>query len=277
MQFQTLRNVKVPVIGQGTWEMGGGMNSNHSQDDREIQALKLGVDLDMTLIDTAEMYGAGHAEEIVAKAIKGIRNKIFLATKVSPHNFSYDNVLKAAERSLERLQVDQIDLYQLHWPSRIPIKETMRAMAELLDVGKIKYIGISNFSVEEEEEAQDALAMYSKARIVSNQVEYSLLVRNIEEDLLQHCQKKGVTIIAYEPFDKGALFRIHGKRMKILEEVAAKYKKSIAQIALNWLLSREGVITIPKASNPNHVRENAAASDFKLSKEDVKILDESFE
>jgi len=263
MEFKELGRTgeKIPVLGIGTWKMG--LNPK-----QEIGALRFGISHGIRFIDTAEIYGTEH---IVAEAIKDEKD-VFIATKVSPHHFSYENVIKACDNSLKILGVKQIDLYQLHWPNPIiPIKETMRAMEKLVDDGKIRYIGISNFSVEQTKEAQDAL---KKHEIVSNQVEYSLLVRDIEKDLLPFCEKEKITIIAYSPFARGHLFH-HRKAVEALQVIADKYKKSVASVALKFLISREPVVAIPKASDKRHVEEIAEAVGWKLKKEDLKELDNS--
>lgn len=171
-------NEKIPAIGLGTYGIGGYMHSDYSKDKEAIELIRYAIEIGLNFIDTAEMYGSGHTEELIGEAIMGLREKVFIATKVSPSHFSYEEVIKACERSLKRLKTTYIDLYQLHWPNpSIPIKETMKAMEYLVDKGKIRYIGISNFSVEETKEAMEALSKYE---IVSNQVEYSILERSIE-------------------------------------------------------------------------------------------------
>ncbi len=178
----------------GTWRMGGGMGPDSSKDQTDVEALKLGLDLGMTFIDTAEMYGSGHSEEIVSRALKSWSMPVFVASKVSPSHFAHDDVLRSARRSLERLAVKQMDLYQLHWPNpSIPITETMRAMEKLVNDGLVRHIGVSNFSVEQMKGAQAAL---SKAEIASNQVEYSLLDRSVEQGILPYCKEQGLTLIA---------------------------------------------------------------------------------
>src|SRR5438094_8535508 len=185
----------------GTWEIGCGMMNKASRDEEAVEALNLGLELGMTLVDTAEMYGAGHSEEVVSRALDGRREKVLVASKVSPSHFAYDDVLRSAQKSLERLKIKEMDLYQLHWPNpRVPIEETMRAMEKLVRDGVTRHIGVSNFSVAHMEEAQAAL---SREQIVSNQVEYSLVDRSIEPDVLPYCQRKGLTVIAYSPLRKG--------------------------------------------------------------------------
>ena len=261
----------IPEIGMGTWGMGGGMHADSSRDSEAIEALKLGLGLGMTHVDTAEMYGAGHSEEVVAKALVDWRKPVFVASKVSPSHFAYDDLLRSARKSLERLRLKQIDLYQLHWPnSRVPIAETMRAMEKLVREGLVRYIGVSNFSVEQIREAQAAL---SKERIVSNQVEYSIVDRAVEEDILPYCQREKLTLIAYSPLGQGSIARGRGGVFRVVDEIAARLGKSRSQIALTWLLQHESVVVIPKASDKHHVRENAGASGSTLSDDDFQEID----
>ncbi|HEX4919686.1 MAG TPA: aldo/keto reductase [Candidatus Bathyarchaeia archaeon] len=264
----------IPVVGMGTWEMGGRMSGDSSNDAAAVEALRLGLKLGMSLIDTAEMYGAGHSEEIVSKVLKDSRDSVFLASKVSPSHFEHDQVLRSAEHSLQRLGVERMDLYQLHWPSpKIPIGETMRAMEKLVRDGKIRHIGVSNFSVAQIREAQESL---SRESIVSNQVEYSLVDRWIEPGVLPFCQREGITVIAYSPLGKGRIPGGRGASFKQLDEIARKHSKSRSQVALNWLLSREGVVVIPKAIDKAHVRENAYAAGWKLNLEEIHQLERAF-
>jgi diketogulonate reductase-like aldo/keto reductase len=263
---------KIPALGLGTWGIGGFSYPDYSNDELAIEIIRFAVEIGMNFIDTAEMYGAGHSEELIGEAIKGIREKVFIATKVLPTNFRYEDVIKACERSLRRLKTSYIDLYQLHWPNpSIPIKETMRAMERLANEGKIRYIGISNFSVEETIEAMKALSKYE---IVSNQVEYSLLVRDIEKDLLDFCRKNKITVIAYSPLARGELLK--GKYYEFLSKIGKKYNKTAAQVALNWLIIKENVVAIPKAFSKAKIVENMGAYGWKLSDEDLKAIDEFF-
>jgi diketogulonate reductase-like aldo/keto reductase len=250
------------------------MGPDSSQDEAGIEALRLGLDLEMKFIDTAEMYGAGHSEEVVARALEGRRDRVFVASKVSPRHFAYDNVLAAAKKSLKRLRLRQMDLYQLHWPSSsIPISETMRAMEKLVGDGLIHHIGVSNFSVEQMKEAQHSL---SHERIVSNQVEFSLIDRNVEARILPYCQKEGLTLIAYSPLGQGKIPRGRGSSFKVLDEIAGKIGKSRNQVALNWVLQHDSVVAIPKASDTGHVRENAEVAEWKLDGEDYQRLAKAF-
>ena len=276
MQFRPLGRTResIPIVGLGTWGIGGEMSPDPSRDDASIQALKLGLDLEMKFIDTAEMYAAGHSEEVVARALEGRRDEVFVASKVSPRHFAYDDVLAAAKRSLKRLGLKQMDLYQLHWPSsKIPISETMRAMEKLVSDGLTRYIGVSNFSVEQTKEAQQSL---SHEKIVSNQVEFSLIDRSAEARILPYCQKEGLTLIAYSPLGQGKIPRGKGSSFKILDEIAEKSGKTRNQVALSWVLQHESVVAIPKAADTGHVEENAEVADWKLDKEDYQKLAKAF-
>ncbi|MEM7825042.1 MAG: aldo/keto reductase, partial [Candidatus Aenigmatarchaeota archaeon] len=260
------KGVKIPVIGLGTWKMGGDILPDKSKDKECIAALKRGIELGMAHIDTAEIYSSGHAEELVAEAIKDFdREKLFITSKVWQTNLRYNDVIKAAKGSLKRLKIDQMDLYLVHWPNPdIPLKETMRAMEYLLEQDLTRFIGVSNFSVEEMKEAQS----YTKAKIVTNQVEYSLVHREPEENgVLQFCQKNKIILTAYSPIKY-----VVGKKIPLLDELSKKYGKTHVQIALNWLISKPQVITIPKAANIKHVEENAGAVGWKLEKSDIEKL-----
>lgn len=251
---------KLSALGLGTWMLG-------AQREREIEALRTGFDNGINLVDTAEMYGTEH---IVAQALKD-REDIFVATKVSPTHFHYDELIASCEASLRTLGVKSIDLYQLHWPNRnVPIEETMRAMEKLVEQGKIRYIGVSNFSVDELEKAQHAL---KRNEIVSNQVEYSLLVRDVEEELAAYCKKERISIIAYSPLAHGLLLnKKYTDLVNFLSEVGRRYGKTPVQVALNWLMSKENVIPIPKASSKEHVNEIVGACGWALHKHDVESI-----
>jgi diketogulonate reductase-like aldo/keto reductase len=252
--------VRLPEIGLGTWQYRG-----------SLEPLRLGVRLGATLIDTAEAY---YTEGYVADAVKGNREQVFIATKVSGDHLRHDQLLKAAEGSLKKLGTDYIDLYQVHWPDpSVPIQETMRAMEELVDMGKVRYIGVSNFSVEDLQEAQAAMTRH---RIVSNQVPYSLLHREIEESVLPYCAENDVTVIAYSPLELGALTarpaRGHRPVTDALHQVAEETGKSMSQVALNWCICQPNVVAIPRSSRAEHVEENCGASGWRLSAEQVETL-----
>ena len=269
MEYRTLgkTNEKVPVIGMGTWAMGN--RSSGSERSGEIEALRHGLDLGMSLIDTAEMYGYGKSERLVAEVIRDRRDDVFVATKVSPDHFHHDDILRSCEASLQNLSVKTVDLYQLHWPNpRIPITETMRALEQLVSQGKIRYIGVSNFSIEQTMEAQEAL---SKNEVVSNQVRYSLTSRSIEHSLLPYCEREKITVIAYSPLDTGRL-----PQSRIPKDMLGKYGMTAAQIMLSWVVHRERVVAIPKAAQVKHLDENAEASNVRLSAEDYARLSEIF-
>ncbi|MEM4882992.1 MAG: aldo/keto reductase [Nitrososphaerota archaeon] len=255
---------KIAAIGLGTWGIGGGMSPDYSADKQAIEAIQYAIELGMNHIDTAEIYGGGHSEELVGEAIKKFRrDEVFIASKVWHTNLKYDDVLRACERSLKRLQTSHIDLYYIHWPNPlIPLSETMRALERLHDEGRIRYIGVSNFSASLIEEARSYL---SHADIVANQVEYSLYERSIERDLIPYCYEKGITVVAYSPLGQGKLYRElsssrPSKRVRVLREVAERYSKTPIQVALNWVIWREHVITIPKSIRKEHLEENAGAA-----------------
>lgn len=262
MNLRELGNTgeQVPEIGLGTWQYHGG-----------VAPLERGIELGATLIDTAEIYGS---EDTVGEAIRGKRDRVFLATKVSGAHLKYAEVLKAADASLKRLGVDVIDLYQIHWPSErgVPIAETMRALEELVDAGKVRYLGVSNFSVQELENAQRSLTRH---RIVSNQIEYSLMYRSYEKDFPFYEREK-ITVIAYSPFARGDLFSPRGRGKDVLRAVAKESGKTIAQVALAWCLSRPPVIVIPKTDRVERVDEIVAASGWTLTADQVKKLDDAF-
>jgi diketogulonate reductase-like aldo/keto reductase len=248
--------VNLPAIGLGTWQYNGG-----------IQPLRTGIALGARFIDTAESYGS---EEVVGEAIRKIRKDVFLATKVSPRHFRYSGVIDAADRSLSRLQTDYIDLYQLHWPNyTVPIEETMGAMERLVESGKIRFVGVSNFTLADLKAARKVL----KSSIVSNQVRYNLIDRTIERDLLPYCQEHNITIIAHSPLATGLSNLRARDPENILGQLAGRRSKTIAQIAIDWCLAKPGLVTIPKASSPERVRENCEAFEAPLPDEDLRLLD----
>lgn len=257
---------KMPVIGMGTWEMGDVQNEGRVL---EIQALRRGIDLGMTMIDTAEMYGNGNAEKLVGQAIAGMRDEVFIVTKVSPQHFGYDDVLRSCEASIRRLGVEHIDLYLLHWPShQVPIEETMKAMEELVSRGKIRYVGVSNFSVPQTLKAREALP---RSEVVCNEARYSLTHRAIESELLPFCEREKLTVIAYSPLDTGKI-----PAGKIPRALLDKYGMTPAQLMLNWATYRDAVVAIPKASNIDHVEKNAAAVSTRISGDDYRALSRIF-
>lgn len=263
-------DIRVPSLGMGTWGMGGYLSTDYTYDREAIRALRRGIELGIYLIDTAEMYGAGHTEEIVGKAIKPfLREQVFIVSKVLPENLHYTDVIGAAQRSLKRLQTDYIDLYLIHSPNpQIPLRETIEAMEDLVERGLVRFIGVSNFDAREMEKAMSCL---SKNEIVANQVEYSLLKRSIECDLLPYCAKQRITVMAYTPLAEGRL-----AKSKFLREIGKKYVKTAAQVALNWLITKEDVIAIPKAIIMDHLEENAGAMGWRLSEEDIERISSYF-
>lgn len=256
--------VMISEIGLGTWRYRG-----------DAETLRTGIELGATLIDTAEGY---YTEDVVGQAVKGIRDEVFIATKVSGRHLGYDDVLQSAEESLYKLGTDYIDLYQIHWPNAsYPIRQTMKAMEELVDRGLVRFIGVSNFDIDEMEEAQSYLNNY---QIVSNQVRYNLNDRSIEKNLMPYCQEKGMTIMAYTPLDDGNLTNtgniIKGDRMKTLEAISTEVGKTRGQVALNWCTSRENVVAIPKSNSLKRTVENCGASGWRLSADQIEKLDDSF-
>jgi len=262
MRTVTLKGgVKVPVFGLGTWRMGERTSARAA----EVAALKLGLELGVRLIDTAEMYGEGVAEEIVGEAMGGLRDSIYLVSKVYPHNASRKGTLAACERSLKRLKTDRLDLYLLHWRGSHPLAQTVEGFEALRRAGKIVSWGVSNFDVDD----LDALAgVPDGGNCASNQVLYHLGSRGVEWGLLAKCQAARIMVMAYSPLGQGALLR-----KPALGKIAAKHACEPAAVALAWVLRQKGVITIPKATQPAHVRANIKALDVKLDQDDLAALD----
>ncbi|MCW2236864.1 aldo/keto reductase [Azospirillum canadense] len=254
----------IPVLGQGTWYMG----EDGREHTREVDALKLGLDLGMTLIDTAEMYADGGAEEVVADAIAGRRDEVFLVSKVLPQNASRRGTIAACERSLKRLRTDRIELYLLHWRGSPDFAETVEAFEALMRDGKIGQWGVSNLDLADMQELAD---VPGGAGVQTNQLLYNLTRRGIEHDLKPWLRQRGIPIMAYSPIEQGRMLR-HAE----LRRVAERHGVTPAQVALAWLLRQDGVIPIPKASSPQHVRENRAALDLTLTAEDLADLDRAF-
>jgi diketogulonate reductase-like aldo/keto reductase len=254
----------VPVLGQGTWLMGEGRRPRAE----EVAALRLGLDLGLTLIDTAEMYASGRAEQVVGAAIAGRRDEVFLVSKVLPHNATRTGTVAACERSLRRLGTDRLDLYLLHWPGAVPLAETLEGFAALQQAGKIRHWGVSNFDVGE---LAAFAALPGEAAAATNQVLYNLTRRGIEWDLLPHCQAQGMPVMAYSPIEQG---RLLGE--PALARVARRLGATPAQVALAWVLRQDGVIAIPKAATPRHVEDNRAALDLRLGPDDLAELDAAF-
>ena len=237
-----------------------------------VEALRLGIELDMTLIDTAEMYGNGRAEEMVAKAISGRRDEVFLVSKVLPSHASYDGTRRSCERSLKRLRTAQLDLYLLHWESEYPIEETMRALESLVAEKLTRYIGVSNFDVEPLKAAQNTLR---HERLSCNQVLYHLKDRGIERQLLPYCRQQQIAVMGYSPFGHDDFPSARSKGGKVLEEIARARGYTPRQVALNFLL-RSGVFIIPKSGSPEHVRENRGSVGWELKPEEAAAIDLAF-
>jgi diketogulonate reductase-like aldo/keto reductase len=255
---------EIPVLGQGTW----GMGEDPVARAEELRALRLGLDLGMTLIDTAEMYGDGAAEELVAEAIAGRRDEVFLVTKVLPSNASRHGTIEACEDSLKRLQTDRIDLYLLHWRGRLPLDTTIEAFEELVDAGKIGSWGVSNFDVVD---LAEVVTLAGGADVQTDQVLYNLAHRGIEFDLLPWCRDGEIPVMAYSPIHRGRLVE-----NDVVVEIAEKHNATPGQVSLAWVLRQDDVCAIPKASIQEHVRENRGALDLQLDHEDLKLLDEVF-
>jgi diketogulonate reductase-like aldo/keto reductase len=258
---------KVPVVGQGTW--------NLEEDDHTsaVAALRRGLDLGMTHVDTAEMYGGGAAERLVAEAIRGRRDEVFLVSKVLPENASRRGTVAACEASLDRLHTDHLDVYLLHWPSRHPIAETIAAFEELREAGKIGAWGVSNFDVAD---LEGALAVAGPDRITCNQVLYHLGERRIEHRVVPWCESHGVSIVAYSPFGHGDFPRPRSAGGRALAEIAERHGATPRQVALRFLLRRPGTFVIPKSGDVAHTEENAGAGELVLEASDEMRLNNLF-
>ena len=255
---------RVPALGQGTWHMG----EARRRVAEEAAAVRLGIELGMTLIDTAEMYGNGGAEEMVAQAAEGLRDQLFIVSKVYPHNASRAGVVAACERSLARLRTDRIDLYLLHWRGSIPLAETLAGFEQLRRDSKIRHYGVSNF---DRADMAEWVALKGGDTIAADQVLYNLSRRGPEWDLVPWCRERGIAIMAYTPLGQGSLLRD-----RTLTEIASRRNATPAQVALAWLLRQQGMIVIPKAARLEHVRDNRGALDVVLTAEDLSALDRAF-
>ena len=261
----TLQNgERVPAFGQGTWHMGEDRRGGAE----EAAALKLGIELGMTLIDTAEMYGSGRAEEIVGEAAAGQRDKLFIVSKVLPYNASRNGVIDACERSLKRLKTDRLDLYLLHWRGSVPLAETLEAFMRLQRDGKIRHHGVSNFDLDD---MQEWVALAGGETVAANQILYNLQRRGPEWKLIPWCRERRIAIMAYTPLGQGRMLQ-----HKALGEIASRHEATPAQVALAWLLRQDGMIVIPKASRQEHVRDNLGALDLRLTPDDIAALDRAF-
>lgn len=254
----------IPVLGQGTWFMG----ERRAAAAEEVAALRRGLDLGMNLIDTAEMYANGGAEEVTGQAIAGRRDDVFLVSKVVPSNASREGTVAACERSLARLNTDRIDLYLLHWPGRHPLSETLAGFERLKADGKIRHWGVSNFDVDEMEDLREVAGGKACA---ANQILYNLTRRGPEFDLLPWCRDHRVPVMAYSPIEQGRL-----PQQGALAEVARRHDATPFQVALAWVLREPGVVAIPKASRIEHVEANRHALDLRLSDDDLEALDTEF-
>lgn len=268
MLYKTLQNGdKIPVIGQGTWGMGGGLKPDYSQDKVALEAIRSAIELGYTHIDTAEMYGGGHAEELVGKVVRSFkREDLFITSKVWEITFDYKLTIEALEGSLKRLGTDYLDLYLIHRPNKgIPLDATLRALNDLVDQGKVKHLGVSNFNLEQLKQAQ-ALA---DTPLATNQVPYHLHRRAyVVNGVLAYCQENNILLTAYSPIGRGNL--IDDPTVK---QIAENYQASPAQIALYWLIRQPNVIALPMSTNKDHLRENLGALQLELPEEDVEKLD----
>lgn len=253
---------EVCSLGQGTWYMGDNPNCRNE----EIRTLQEGIDLGMTVIDTAEMYGNGRSERLVGEAIEGRRNKVFLISKVLPSNADYEGTISACEHSLKRLKTDVIDLYLLHWRGRYPLQLTIEAMEELQKAGKIRSWGVSNFDVDDMEELE-----HIAEGCAANEVLYNLYRRGTEYDLQPWCLKRNIPVIAYSPIEQGRLLDD-----PTLKKIALKHESTPAQIALAWVISHPNILAIPKAGTVKHVKENHGALKVNLDEEDRRLLNEAW-
>ena len=256
---------EIPVMGLGTWTLGGRMQPDYSQDTRGLAALRAALEIGYTHIDTAEMYASGHSEELVGQAIREVdRSQLFITTKVHPSNLSYRRTLQSIDDSLNRLSIDVIDLYLIHWRDSKPLDEAFRALNEAVRAGKIRYLGVSNFNLEELRASQQL----SETPIVTNQVPYSVASREyVNNGVIPYCQEQGIVVTAYSPVEVGKL-----NVQRDLEQIAAAHKATPYQIALAWLVQQPWVITIPMSHNPKHLQENWDAAAISLSSAEMERL-----
>jgi diketogulonate reductase-like aldo/keto reductase len=262
-------NDKVPVIGQGTWMIEG----SHESERLAIEGLRAGLDSGLTHIDTAEMYGNGRVEEMVAEAITGRRDEVFLVSKVLPTNASYEGTIRACERSLKRLNTNWLDLYLLHWPGSYPIRETMRAMEKLVSEGMVRFVGVSNFDVEDLMAAERALR---NERMACDQVLYHLGYRGIEHRLLQYCTEQKIAVVGYAPFGHGNFPSPESPRGELLVEIGKRHRRTPRQVTLNFLIRHPNIFTIPKTSRTERARENSGGVGWELTEDEVAAIDRAF-
>jgi diketogulonate reductase-like aldo/keto reductase len=261
---------ELPILGIGTFGIGGDEDSvDNSNDEKNIQAIKDAIDMGYTHIDTAEVYGDGHTEELVGKAIGGYdRKKLFITTKVFKTNLGYEDVIRSAKNSLKRMNIEYIDLYLIHsYNKDIPIEETARAMNELIEEGLIKNVGVCNFNAEQLKEFQK----YLKSKIAVNQLKFNLWAKTKPDlEAYDYCQKNDILIVVYKLFGRG---KINIERIALISDIAKKYHKTEPQIMINWVISKKNVVVIFKSTNKKHLKENLEALKFQLSKEDIQNLD----
>ena len=263
-QFNLPSGNAIPAFGLGTWRMGEHSDSFQA----EVGVIRGALDLGIRLIDTAEMYGEGGAEEVIGEAIRGLRDELFLVSKFYPHNASRNGVIEACERSLQRMNCDYIDLYLLHWPGSIPLEQTFDALQTLQDSGKIRDFGVSNFDLHD----LQAIPQTDQGRLGCNQVFYNLAHREVEWQVADWCRQRGIPLMAYSPLDQGGALL----QSSLLAEVAERHQTTAAQIALAWLLHQPETVVIPKSSQLNRIEQNLAALDIKLSDVDLQDLDSAF-
>ena len=300
MEFKELgkSGIKISAVGFGTWQWGSrewGWGRNYGK--KEVfESFQRALEVDINFIDTAEIYGRGKSEQLIGEAIKGHRDEVVIATKVCPFNLTSGRLFRSADRSAQRLGVDVIDLYQIHWPNPLlPIRNTMRTMKKLIRLGKVRSVGVSNFNLTKTKAAQKSL---SPVDLASNQVKYNLLDRQIETDLLPYAQSSHVTIIAYSPLAHSLLTRRYSPKSKptslvqtvnprfsshnlarmnsmhqVLATIANAHCKTSSQVALNWLISKPNVVAIPGSKRPEHVADSAGAVDWRLTESEVEKLE----
>lgn len=266
METKKAGDFEIPVLGIGTFGIGGEHEADYSKDKEAVKIIREAIKLGYNHIDTAESYGNRHSEEIIGKAIKEFdRKKLFITTKVSKEHLKYDDLINSCKNSLKRLNTDYIDLYLIHEPNpEIPLKETMKAMDYLVENNFIRHIGVSNFNIEQLKEAQKC----TKNKIAANELKYNLWAK-IDIKTIKYCQDNNIIVIAHKPFGRGMLFK---EKISLLSELSKKYNRTEAQIILNWLISEKNTVAVFKSENLLHLKENLNFSDFQLSQEDIKRL-----
>jgi diketogulonate reductase-like aldo/keto reductase len=270
MKYETPNGTTIPKIGFGTWSIGGGTSPDRSKDARSLAALRSALEVGYRHFDTAEMYASGHSEELLGQAVRESdipREELFITSKVSASHLHHDNVLRSCENSLRHLGMDYLDLYLIHWPSNsIPLHETFRALNQLVLEGRVRHVGVSNFSLKLLKQAQAE----SEAPIFTNQVRYSLADRSyVKNGVLDYCQKNDILLTAYSPVEEGRL-----RVRPTLQAIADAHNATPYQIALAWLVSQPRVIAIPMSFNPEHIAENFAAAEFELPHDEIEQLNQ---